>query len=110
MTLSRCRTFATAAVFSLLCLGAVLADESTSAGNGELFDRLDANDNGTIAAGEVTGDNQRLFERLLRRADSNRDKALSREEFVASLVPSRPEKTLEAKQSAAMPEADAVRY
>src|SRR5262245_33401501 len=110
MTLSRRRTFTTAAVLSLLCVPAVLAAESKSAGNAELFDRLDSDHNGTIAADEVTGENKRLFERLLRRADSNRDKALSREEFVASLVPNRPEKTLEAKQSSAMPEADAVRY
>jgi Ca2+-binding EF-hand superfamily protein len=110
MTPFRRPTLTTAAVFSLLCAPVVFAAETKSAGSAELFDRLDANHNGTIRADEVTGENHRLFERLLRRADSNRDRALSREEFAASLVPSRPEKTLEAKQSAAMPEADAVRY
>jgi Ca2+-binding EF-hand superfamily protein len=94
---------------SLWTAGARAAD-SPSAGDAELFNRLDANHNGVIAADEVTSENRALFDRLLRRADANHDKALSREEFLASLVPSRPEKPIEAKEAANPPQADAVRY
>lgn len=86
-----------------------LAGES-SAGDAALFDRLDANDDGLISADEVAADHERLFARLLRRADDNGDNALAREEFLEGLVPSRPGKPIEAKQPATLPEADAVRY
>ena len=76
----------------------------------QLFDRLDANHDGAIAADEVSAENRSLFDRLLRRADANHDKSLSRDEFLASLVPSRPEKPMEAKEPATLPQADAVRY
>ena len=65
---------------------------------------------GQLRADEVTSENRSLFERLLRRADANHDKSLSREEFLASLVPSRPERPVEAKEPANPPQADAVRY
>ena len=86
------------------------AANATSAGDAELFNRLDANHDGAIAADEVTSENRSLFERLVRRADANHDKSLSREEFLASLVPSRPERPVEAKEPANPPQADAVRY
>lgn len=110
MTLINLRTLAAIALLCLVSLPTTFAGEAKSAGDAELFARLDKNQNGTIAADEVAAENKRLFERLLQRADSNHDKALTRDEFVASLVPSRPEKTLEAKQPSTMPEADAVRY
>jgi Ca2+-binding EF-hand superfamily protein len=90
--------------------GAAAAASATSAGDADLFNRLDANHDGAIGAGEVTSENRALFERLLRRADANHDKSLSREEFLASLVPSRPERAVETKESAVPPQADAVRY
>lgn len=46
-----------------------------------LFDRLDANKDGQIAADEVDGERRRLFERLVRNGDKNSDGKLSREEF-----------------------------
>lgn len=104
------RQLAVAGILGSLYLAAPAAGGSPSAGDAELFNRLDANHNGVVAADEVTSENRPLFERLLRRSDSNHDKALSREEFLASLVPSRPEKPIEEKQPASMPEADAVRY
>ena len=91
-------------------LRAAVAANATSAGDAELFNRLDANHDGAIAADEVTSENRSLFERLVRRADANHDKSLSREEFLASLVPSRPERPVEAKEPANPPQADAVRY
>jgi Ca2+-binding EF-hand superfamily protein len=99
-----------AAVLSTLCIAAIRAGETSSVGTADLFDRLDANHNGVVSADEVATENLRLFERLLRRADANHDKALSREEFLASLVPTRPDKPIEAKQAANLPQADALRY
>ena len=93
-----------------LWMAAAAVADSPSAGNAGLFNRLDANHNGVIAAEEVTSENRSLFERLLRRADANHDKSLSREEFLASLVPSRPERQVEPKEPANLPQADAVRY
>ena len=90
--------------------GAAVAANTTSAGDTDLFDRLDKNHDGVISADEVTAENRSLFERLLRRADTNHDKSLSREEFLASLVPSRPERPVESKEAAVPPQADAVRY
>ncbi len=86
------------------------AGDAPSAGDAKLFDRLDTDRNGVITTDEVAPENLRLFDRLLRQSDANHDKALSRGEFLAALVPSRPEKPIEAKQPATSPQADAVRY
>jgi Ca2+-binding EF-hand superfamily protein len=94
----------------LAALSPLAFAESPSAGNEELFKRLDANANGTIAADEVPSDQKRLFIRLVSKADVDRDKSLSRDEFLAALVPTRPEKEIEAKQPVGYPQADAVRY
>src|SRR5882757_5925126 len=92
-------------LFSTLYMaGAAVAANATSAGDTELFNRLDANHDGAITAGEVTSANRALFERLLRRSDANHDKSLSREEFLASLVLSRPERPVEAKEAAKPPQ------
>jgi Ca2+-binding EF-hand superfamily protein len=84
--------------------------KSASAGNTELFERLDANHNGSIAADEVSAEKRQLFDRMLRKADKDDDKALSRQEFLASLVPTRPAKPLDAKEPSTVPQANAVRY
>jgi Ca2+-binding EF-hand superfamily protein len=104
-------------VFAVALLAAATAIPSQtmaavppSAADGALFERLDSNHDGQVAADEVPADHQRLFARLLRKADVNRDATLSREEFVAGLVPTRPEKPLEEKQPSSLPEADAVRW
>lgn len=53
---------------------------------GNLFDRLDANEDGTVTKDEVTEERgKRLFERLIQTADKNDDDKLSREEFQAGL-------------------------
>ena len=89
---------------------AAAASETPSAGDTALFDRLDADHNQSIAADEVATENRALFDRLVRRADTNHDHALSREEFVAGLVPTRPAKPMEAKEPSTVPQANAVRY
>ncbi|MFO0788693.1 MAG: EF-hand domain-containing protein [Pirellulales bacterium] len=83
---------------------------TASAGSAALFERLDANHDGGVKSDEVDKANRSLFERLLRRGDANHDHWLSREEFIAALVPSRPEKQLEEKGPATLPGANAVRY
>jgi Ca2+-binding EF-hand superfamily protein len=86
------------------------SSEANSAGNAALFDRLDSNHDDTLSAGEISAENRSLFDRMLRRGDSDHDQALSRKEFLASLVPTRPEKTMEEKEPATLPGADAIRY
>jgi Ca2+-binding EF-hand superfamily protein len=82
----------------------------SSAGSSELFDRLDANGDGRVTAAEVSAERQRLFTRLVRKADADGDRALSREEFTAGLMPSRSEKPMVQEQSEAFYGADALRY
>ncbi len=70
-------------------LGATIAAAAApakrpSAGNEALFNRLDGNDDGLVSADEVEPDDQRLFARLLRRADCDGDDALTRQEFLAA--------------------------
>src|SRR5262245_32158148 len=77
---------------------AAAATDPPSAAEAALFERLDADRDGQVTAGEVSAENQRLFARLLRQADLNKSDSLSREEFIAGLVPTRPEKPLEEKQ------------
>lgn len=73
------------AVYGLLAaaLAATGLGQTAWAEDKDLFDRLDAGGDGFITADEVGGEQKRLFERLLRTADSNEDGKLSREEFVA---------------------------
>jgi Ca2+-binding EF-hand superfamily protein len=106
---THCHRFATVVIVAASCVSACKA-EPASAGSDGLFERLDGDGNGTIAASEIQPDHKRLFERLLRNADINGDKSLSRDEFLAALLPSRPEKQIETKLSANYPQAAAVRY
>jgi hypothetical protein len=76
----------------------------------ELFESLDSDQDGQLSSTEIPPGQQRLFTRLLRRADTNSDQALSRKEFDAAMVPDRPEKLIEAKQPATFPQANAVRW
>jgi Ca2+-binding EF-hand superfamily protein len=105
----RCQWFGLATgMFGLFLLP--MAQAEHSAGDGALFKRLDANNDQRITTDELAADQHRLFERLLRRGDRDDDGTLSHEEFVAALVPSRPDKTLETKRPSSSPEANAVRW
>jgi Ca2+-binding EF-hand superfamily protein len=96
---------------SVVVFSAAIGGAATpSTGSDELFQRLDRDGDGALAASELSSDHKRLFERLLRKADINGNKSLSREEFLAALVPSRPEKQIESKQPDGYPQANAVRY
>ncbi len=52
---------------------------------GDLFAKLDANKDGFVSPDEVEGDRKAIFDRLLRTADKDGDKKLSKEEFAAGL-------------------------
>ena len=60
-------------------------DQSAAEHAQAIFDHLDANDDGEIAAGEVPDDHQRLFRRLLRTADADQNERLNRDELTAGL-------------------------
>jgi hypothetical protein len=101
----------TAVVLAVVAsVGSAASAADRSAGDANLFERLDADGDGLLFPDEVAADHERLFARLLRKADADGDNALSAEEFLAALVPTRPEKPIEQKQPASFPQADAVRY
>jgi Ca2+-binding EF-hand superfamily protein len=52
-----------------------------------LFAQLDLNKDGQLTADEIPADRKRLFERLVRVADKNKDDKLDAEEFAAGLAP-----------------------
>ena len=68
------------------------ADEPDGPDAAVLFQQLDANSDGFVTAGEVSEEKQRLLARLLRIADADKDGKLSKDEFVAGLKTSRPER------------------
>ncbi|MCH2114956.1 MAG: hypothetical protein MK171_08615 [Pirellulales bacterium] len=97
------------------CLGAALLLFSSSAawGSGEgqilqLFGQLDTDRDGLLAQEEVGGQHARLFTRLLRTSDTNRDNRLSADEFHHGLQPQLPAKPLTEKGSGEYPGADAL--
>lgn len=55
-----------------------------------LFDQLDANGDGKIAADEVDESRRRFFDRLLRTGDANEDGVLTKAEFTKAAAPPRP--------------------
>ncbi len=58
----------------------------TDAGKDEaLFNELDKNHDGKLTADEVTAEHRRLFERLLRTSDANKDGALDKDEFLSGM-------------------------
>jgi Ca2+-binding EF-hand superfamily protein len=59
----------------------------------DLFNKLDANKDGYITPDEVQEAQKALYERMLRNADKNGDKKLSKEEFLAGLKPDEGPKT-----------------
>lgn len=85
----------------ILTTGAVLeaALICVSAGaSEELFTSLDANSDGQVVAEEVSSNQRRLFDRLVRRGDRDGDRALTLQEFEKSLVPDTPPKPIETKR------------
>jgi Ca2+-binding EF-hand superfamily protein len=99
----------TVVLFSLLSTAVAFAADAPSAGNAELFARLDANHDGFLATDEITPENRQLFERLIRKGDADHDGSLSKDEFLKSLTPAATDKPIEEKQSTG-PQAAAVRY
>jgi hypothetical protein len=98
-----------ASALAVSFLGTDAIADSHSAGNAALFNSLDANADGVLTRREVPQVHARLYTRLVRRAGAENAK-LTRDEFIEALIPSRPEKPIEAKQPALLPHANAVRY
>jgi Ca2+-binding EF-hand superfamily protein len=82
------RVIAAAIAVTLSCgLCAVAQDDAKRPPreSGILFERLDANKDGTLTKEEVPEERQRLFTRLLRSSDKDGDGKLAREEFAAGI-------------------------
>src|SRR5262245_62116789 len=73
------------------CLGVIVAAcaaiSPASADDKELFSRVDKDGDGFVTQSEIEGEGKPLFARLLRLADKNSDKKLTKEEFEAGLKP-----------------------
>lgn len=54
--------------------------------NPALFDKLDANQDGTITSDEIPEQGRRLFDRMLRTSDKNKDGELTKAEFNAGIT------------------------
>ncbi|WP_197529140.1 hypothetical protein [Aeoliella mucimassa] len=85
------------------------AEEEVRVADSGLFDRLDSNGDGLLAAEELPADQARLFARLVRLGDSDNDGKLAKREWDTATTPRRPAKPLEEKASGELPGADAAR-
>ncbi|WP_442485217.1 EF-hand domain-containing protein [Aeoliella sp. SH292] len=89
--------------------GAFASAEDIRVADQGLFERLDADGDGRLVADELPKEQSRLFARLVRQGDKNRDGELSKLEWQAATTPRRPEKPIEEKRPNELPGADAAR-
>lgn len=82
------------------------ADSAAQSGPAALFDKLDANLDGQVTTDEVPEEQKQLFDRLVRKSDADGNGQLSKEEFVASLADTRPERPDDAPQAGPAAAAD----
>ncbi|HEY1065665.1 MAG TPA: hypothetical protein VGE52_06140 [Pirellulales bacterium] len=82
----RRRSFVVAAATCLSFAPNFAAAEDAPAIDPGVFDRLDANKDGSIAPDEVSEDAKRMFQRLLRTSDANGDEKLTKAEFEAGMA------------------------
>src|SRR5687767_169779 len=68
---------------ALVVSAQLVADE-----NNELFTRIDANQDGFVTEGEVNPEHKVHFERMLRDCDADKDRKLTKKEFLAPLAAS----------------------
>ena len=68
-------------LMTLAALGGSALGVALLAEEGDLFTQLDTNKDGFVSEDEVEGSKKALFERLVRVADENGDKKLSKDEF-----------------------------
>ena len=83
--MKRCLAFVLFCTLASICLGQTSEDEKK-----QLFEKLDQNQDGKITKAEIDGDNQKVFDHLLRTKDSNQDGELSLDEFVAKVEQDKP--------------------
>lgn len=101
------RRSAVVTLATFLALAALEA--SAQAERDELFDQLDRDGDGRLTSAEVTSENRRLFDRLVRLADADEDGSLTAEEFAEGLTPQTPAKPIEEKNDTEHRGADAMR-
>ena len=96
-------------ILTALCLVFLFSAAANNASAGEqLFDQLDQNSDGWIEAKEIDAQHRRLYDRLLRTGDADKDGRLSSNEFQICLQPKQAEKPLVKKQGSEIPGADAL--
>lgn len=81
--------FACLICMGAFCVTAAHADEASDAAQ-EMFQKLDTNADGVLQPAEVTEQQRKFFERLVRLGDDNKDGALTAAEFQAALKPQPP--------------------
>lgn len=86
----------------------VLSAQHALADTQSLFTSLDRDQNGLLLADEIDSQHRRLFDRLLRTADSDQDGQLSSYEFQAGLEPKQSAKPLAKKQGSEHPGSNAL--
>src|SRR6187455_2869646 len=79
-------------LLTLATLGGSALCSQLFAEEGDLFTQLDTNKDGFITENEVEGSKKALFDRLVRVADENGDKKLSKDEFAKGTQKSTEEK------------------
>ena len=93
-------------VFLLIAL--LLAVPNLVTASEMIFNLLDQNHDGRLAADEIEDPHRRLYQRLLRTADGNHDGQLSSAEFQAGITPQQPPKPMVKKQNNELPGANAL--
>ena len=93
---------------STLIMLALLSSQALADDAADLFIRLDVDRDGQITKAEIPKDDFALFERLLRKADTDRDSRLSLGEFRKGLTSTRPEKPVTQKADSEFPGSDAL--
>lgn len=79
------RRMALTVACATLMAGAAARGEESDAQPAKLFESLDTNHDGAVAADEVSEERKRFFERLVRLGDKDSDARLTQDEFVAAL-------------------------
>ena len=86
----------------------VATQASFVAASDDLFAKLDRNQDGELTSDEIDASRRRLYDRLLRTSDQDKNGTLSAAEFQSGLKPQTAEKPLVKKQSSQMPGANAL--
>ncbi len=95
----------------IFVVGSAIADQPIlpAVADTGLFARLDTSGDGLLVESEITADQQRMFDRLLRRGDKDGDGQLTAEEFATAIEPTREAKPLTEQPESTAPGGNAAR-